>query len=149
MKIINSNMSEVIGGSFELTGRTGIINLKKPGFFKNKTVSSYSVNDVTNFKVMNPNVQKVSTKGAVGTIGGAAVGGLLTGGFGAVVGGLASGNNIETFSTTDVALEFADGNWVVVHFDNTNEEEFQGRLNSFIITTLKQRFAHLATNPFG
>jgi hypothetical protein len=149
MKITKSNVAELIEGSFELIGKTNVVNLKKPGFFVNKTILSYSINDVKNFKVIDPNVQQVGTKGALGTIGGAAVGGLLTGGIGAIVGGLAGGNNIETFSTTDVALEFNDGNWIVVHFDNTNDKDITGRLNNLIITTLKQKLSQKLENPFG
>jgi len=128
MKVTNSSIAEIINGSFEFVDKTKTINLMKYGFLKNKTVSSYSVNDVKNFKVMDPNVHKVGTKGAMGTVGGAAIGGLLTGGVGAVVGGMAGGNTIKTFSNTDIALEFNDGNWVVVHFDNTNNEDMVGRL---------------------
>jgi outer membrane lipoprotein SlyB len=149
MKVTNSSIAEIINGSFEFVGKTKTINLKKYGFLKNKTVSSYSVSDVKNFKGMDPNVQKVGTKGAMGTVGGAAVGGLLTGGVGAIVGGMAGGNTIKTFSTTDIALEFNDGNWVVVHFDNTNNEDVVGRLNNVIIDALKQELAQKATNPFG
>jgi len=149
MKVTNSSIAEIINGSFEFVGKTRTINLKKYGFLKNKTVSSYSVSDVKNFKVMDPNIQKVGTKGAMGTVGGAAIGGLLTGGVGAVVGGMAGGNTIKTFSTTDIALEFNDGNWVVVHFDNTNNEDVVGRLNNLIIDTLKQELAQKAANPFG
>ena len=149
MTVTNSSIAEIINGSFEFVGKTRTINLKKLGFLKNKTVSSYSVGDVKNFKVMDPNVQKVGTKGVMGTVGGAAVGGLLTGGVGAIVGGMAGGNSIKTFSTTDIALEFNDGNWVVVHFDNTNNEDIVGRLNNLIIDTLKQELAQKAANPFG
>lgn len=149
MKITKSNVAELIEGSFELIGKTNVVNLKKPGLFMNKTILSYSINDVKNFKVIDPNVQKVGTKGALGTIGGAAVGGLLTGGVGAIVGGLAGGNKVETYSTTDVALEFNDGNWIVVHFDNTNDSDITGRLNNLIITTLKQKLSQKLENPFG
>ena len=149
MKVTNSSISEIINGSFEFIGKARAIILKKPCFFKNKTVSLYSVSDVKNFKVMDPNVQKVGTKGAIGTVGGAAVGGLLTGGVGAIVGGMAGGNTIKTFSTTDIAIEFNDGNWVVVHFDNTNDDTFVGSLQNVIIDILKQELAQKATNPFG
>jgi hypothetical protein len=149
MDITSSNISEVIGGTLEYVGKTDILNVKKLGFWKNKTVLSYSGNDVKNFKVMDPSVQKVSSKGTAGTLTGAAIGGVLTGGVGAIVGGMAGGNKIETFSSTELAFEFNDGNWVVIKFANTNEDEFVGRVNNLTINLLKKRFAQSLVNPFN
>ena len=97
---------------------------------------------------MDPNVQKVSTKGTAGSLAGAALGGILTGGAGAIVGGLASGNKIETFSSTEMAFEFNDGNWILVKFANTNDEDLIGRINNLLINTLKKRFAQSIKSPF-
>ena len=148
MDIISSNISEVINGSIEYIAKTDTINLKKPGWFKNKTIMSYTGADVKTFKVMDPNVQKVSTKGTAGTIAGAAVGGILTGGVGALVGGMASGNKVETFSSTEIGVEFNDGNWAMVKFANTNDDDFTGRINNLIITALKKRFSQTLEKPF-
>jgi hypothetical protein len=54
----------------------------------------------------------VGTKGAGGSLGGAAVGGVLFGGSGAVVGAIASGNNIEQIN--NLAIKFNDGEWAVL-----------------------------------
>ncbi len=149
MEIKSSNISELINGSFEYLAKTDTINLKKQGFFKNKIILSYKATDVKNFKVLDSNVHKIGTKGTAGTIAGAAVGGILTGGIGAIVGGMASGNKVETTSTTDCALEMNDGNWIVVHFANTNDEDFIGRCNNAIIDALKKRFSHNLVSPFA
>ena len=148
MEITSSNISEIINGKLEYIGKSDVINLKKNGFFKDKTLLSYSGDDVKNFKVMDPNVQKVSTKGTAGSLAGAALGGILTGGAGAIVGGLASGNKIETFSSTEMAFEFNDGNWILVKFANTNDEDLIGRINNLLINTLKKRFAQSIKSPF-
>ena len=148
-EIKSSNIPELINGSFEYIAKTDSINLKKQGFFKNKIIMSYNATDVKKFKVLNPNVQKVGTKGTVGTVAGAAVGGILTGGVGAIVGGMAGGNQIETTSTTDCAFEMNDGNWVVIHFSNTNDEDFVGRCSNVIIDAYKKRFSSNLVNPFN
>ena len=62
---------------------------------------------------------------------------------------MASGNKVETTSTTDCALEMNDGNWIVVHFANTNDEDFIGRCNNVIIDLLKKRFSHNLVSPFA
>jgi outer membrane lipoprotein SlyB len=98
---------------------------------------------------MDPNVQKVSTKGTAGTLAGAALGGILTGGVGAIVGSMAHGNKIETFSSTEMAFEFNDGNWIVVKFANTNDEDIIGSLNNVIINILKKRFSQTIASPFA
>jgi hypothetical protein len=63
-------------------------------------------------------MDRVGTKGAAGSLGGAAVGGLLFGGFGAVVGAVAGGNKVEEFK--NICIVFTDGEWVVV----TSEKGF-------------------------
>ena len=55
--------------------------------------------------------ERVSKKRAGGSIGGAAVGGLIFGGAGAVVGAIAGGNEVSDYKNAFV--EFTDGNWIV------------------------------------
>jgi hypothetical protein len=55
---------------------------------------------------------RVGTKGMAGSLGGAAIGGVLFGGFGAVVGAVATGNKIEDFK--NIAVKFTNGDWIVL-----------------------------------
>jgi hypothetical protein len=71
---------------------------------------SYRSEQIEKVKVFDTN--QVETKGMGGTVGGAALGGILFGGAGAVVGALAGGNNTSDFN--NVAIKFTDGEWVVL-----------------------------------
>jgi hypothetical protein len=148
MRISNSNVAGAINGNFVFNKKLQQICVEKIGFFKKTMVLLYSIDEVVNFKVMDPNITQEKTKRAAGTIGGAIVGGVLTGGVGAIVGAMACGNSIKVSSTTDVALEFNDGNWIIIHFDNTNKKQMIGRLQSMIIDNLKESLAQKAANPF-
>ena len=150
MKITNSSIPEIIGSDFWIDGKKNCINLGKFRlFFADKILASYPTNEVERFKVLDLNEQRVGTKSMLGTIGGAVVGGVLTGGAGAIVGGMATGNKkTKKFSTTDIALEFSDGNWIVVRYDDTSDETTLGRINNSAINNMKKMFSHKSTNPF-
>lgn len=55
---------------------------------------------------------RVGTKGAGGSLGGAAVGAIAFGGVGAIVGSVAGGNKIDEF--TNLVIKFTDGEWVTI-----------------------------------
>ena len=80
--------------------------------------SSYTADQIEKVQVMG--IDRVGTKGSGGSLGGAAVGGVLFGGAGAIVGSVAGGNKVEEF--TNVVIKFTDGEWVVA----TSEKGFVG-----------------------
>ena len=78
------------------------------------TRKRYKANEIARMVI--GGVEHVGHKTAGGSLGGAAVGGLLFGGFGAVVGAVAGGNNLSEFNS--VTVKFTDGEWVVLSGDN-------------------------------
>lgn len=80
----------------------------------------YTADEIESVTVLG--MDRVGTKGAGGSLGGAAVGGLLFGGAGAIVGSVAGGNKVEEFK--NICIVFTDGEWVVV----TSEKGFVGEV---------------------
>jgi hypothetical protein len=147
MAIIKSNNPKYIGATLIWYAKDDTIKIKRSFFFKKIVDELIPASDVTNFKIMDPNEQRVGTKGMTGTLGTAAVGGLVFGGVGAIVGGMAGGNKVEHYSKTDVAIQFANGDWAVVQFDTS--KGMVGGLNRTIIDAWQRRFSAKQENPFG
>jgi len=102
----------LIGIGIMFAASLGYVILHKSN---HETIVNEKIHTIKTIKPIDDN--KMIHKGAVGTLGGAAAGGVLFGGAGAVVGALASGNKkILNFST--FGIEFEDGEWVVAEFDN-------------------------------
>ena len=77
----------------------------------------YQSSDIEAFQIdYNNGNNVVANKSMGGSLAGAAVGGALFGGFGAVVGASASGNNITKIDcdTATATIRFVDGEWVVM-----------------------------------
>ncbi len=77
----------------------------------------YQSSDIEAFQIdYNNGNNVVANKSMGGSLAGAAVGGALFGGFGAVVGANASGNNIVkiNYDTATTTIRFVDGEWVVM-----------------------------------
>ena len=71
---------------------------------------SYTGEQISSVEVIG--LDRVGTKGATGSLGGAAVGALAFGGVGAIVGSVAGGNKVQQFQ--NIGIKFEDGNWLVV-----------------------------------
>lgn len=77
----------------------------------------YQSSDIEAFQIdYNNGNNVVANKSMGGSLAGAAVGGALFGGFGAVIGANASGNNIVkiNYDTATATIRFVDGEWVVM-----------------------------------
>jgi hypothetical protein len=81
------------------------------GFDKRK---HYKWDEIEKFELVSSDI--VSSKSGLGTVGGAVAGGFVFGGAGAIVGGMASGNNAKLHQT--IAVKFKDGEWFVATLDN-------------------------------
>ena len=144
-KIVKSNNPAFIGKTMLYRKKTDTAEIGG-GWFSQATI--HPASEVTNFKIIDPNEQYVATKGMGGTLGTAAVGGLLFGGVGAIVGGLAGGNKVQAFSKTHVALQFSNGDWVVVEYD-TAAGTMIGPINKVIINAWQKRYAEKQISPFA
>jgi len=94
IKITQSNKKEYIGKDFIFNNRKDkiVIGWKVFGIGKNFEIAC---DDVKEFKVLDENSKALKTTSAMKKAGGAVVGGLLTGGVGAIIGALISGNNTK------------------------------------------------------
>jgi hypothetical protein len=128
--VIQSNNATYIGKQFTVDKKQVQIG----SFFGTKI----PFNEVTNCKT---DVNQHVTKGMAGTIGGAIVGGILTGGVGAVVGGLACGNN-KVVTSRQVALEFQNNDWIVVEFGT-------GWTDDIFFKVVQEKFSSIIESPFG
>ena len=87
----------------------------------------YLLNDISELKIIdNETIQRFS-KSTTSSLTGAAVGGLLFGGAGAIVGSITSGNKNLKEQLVRVGVKFIDGNWVVLQL--LINETMIGRIN--------------------
>jgi len=149
-RIINSNKSDYIGKMFDFHHKLkkNKITISKIGFFKNKVEFEYPLSEITNFKEVDEQYIETSVKKGLGTVAGGAAGGLIAGGAGAVVGGLASGNKTNKTTKVKYAMEFNKTDWIIFEVDNINEDSLTGRLNRIIITEIFKEFAEKQESPF-
>ena len=149
MKIINSNKSEFIGKEFLFNKKQGRkIQISKPGFFKSKLEFEYPFSEVTNFKEVGEKNTETSIKKGLGTIAGGVAGGLIAGGAGVAVGGMAGGNKIKKTSIGKYAMEFNKQDWIIFEVDNLNEDTIIGSLNRAVINEIFKEFSDKQDSPF-
>ena len=146
MKITQSNVSNWIDAILVIKNANQLTIAKSKLFGTNK-LAVYQNNEISQYKEFDSNESIASTKEATGTLVGAGVGGLAFGGAGAIVGALAGGNKTIKSSKTSLAIEFNDGNWIVLEM-NTNTDEFEGRCNMAVIKDIRNRCAEKAVSPF-
>ena len=144
MNIIKSNNQQYIGKQIVLHSKKDHIQIGG-GFFSKGII--FSANDVSDFKLIDPEQQHVSTKGIGGTLGTGAIGGLMFGGAGAVLGGLAGGNKVKQFGKTHVALQFSNNDWVVIEYDTS--DGVVGWTSKLLIEAWQKRYAEKQDNPFS
>ena len=144
-KVIKSNNPAYISKNLVYRKSTDAVEIGG-GLFSKATILSAS--DVTDFKIIDPNAQHVGTKSLGGSLGTAAVGGLLFGGVGAIVGGIAGGNKVKEFAKTHVALQFNTGDWVVIEYD-TARGTMIGSINRTLVDVWQKRYAEKQVSPFA
>lgn len=106
----------------------------------------YKLEEITDVKIVDKTTLMAATKGAIGTLGGAAIGGSVFGEGGAIVGALAGGNNIKKEKETTLGIGFSDGNWVVMEF--VVNDTMLGRVHQAILNELLQITALKQARPF-
>lgn len=146
MKITQSNISNWIGAILVIK-KDNQITIAKSKLFGTDKLAVYQNNEISQYKEFDSNESIAGAKGATGTLLGAGAGGLAFGGAGAIVGALAGGNKVVKSSKTSLAIEFNDGNWIVMEM-NTNTDEFEGRCNIAVIKDIRKRCAEKAVSPF-
>jgi hypothetical protein len=108
---------------------------------------SYSFSEVTNFKEVDEEISEIN-KTAAGTVGGAILGTVVAGPFGALVGGMAGGNKKkDKKESSTFAIEFNNKEWVMFKLKNNlsnriHIKDFKLHFSQFFAEEKKQE------NPF-
>ena len=79
-----------------------------------KTGHKYFLKDIVEVKVLGDDTVISDYKSGLSSLSTAAVGGVLAGGVGAVVGSVAGGNKILEKNIVQVGIKFSDSNWVIL-----------------------------------
>lgn len=147
IKITQSNKKEYIGKDFIFNNRKDkiVIGWKVFGIGKNFEIAC---DDVKEFKVLDENSKALKTTNAMKKAGGAVVGGLLTGGVGAIIGALISGNNTKKNLKINLGFKLKNKDWFIVTLDVDDVESFSGGIDKSIIEEVLKRFAVKSEAPF-
>ena len=106
----------------------------------------YPLDQIDSLKIIDNTSMMASQKTTAGTLGGAAVGGVLLGGAGAIVGALSSGNNQAKEQVVNVGIKFKDKNWTVVRFELN--ETVLGKAHKTVLTNLLEATSQQQQCPF-
>ena len=147
IKITQSNKKEYIGKDFIFNSRKDkiVIGWKVFGIGKNFEIAC---DDVKEFKVLDENSKALKTTSAMKKAGGAVVGGLLTGGVGAIIGALISGNNTKKNLKINLGFKLKNKDWFIATLDVDDVESFSGGIDKSIIEEVLKRFAVKSEAPF-
>lgn len=147
LTITQSNKKEYIGKDFIFNNRKDkiVIGWKVFGIGKNFEITC---DDVKEFKVLDKNSNALKSTSAMKKAGGAVVGGLLTGGVGAIIGALISGNNTKKNLKINLGFKLTNKDWFIATLDVDDVESFSGGIDKSIIEEVLKRFAVKSEAPF-
>lgn len=106
----------------------------------------YSIKDISEVKVLENDTMSSFSKSGATSLAGAAVGGVLFGGAGAVVGSIASGNNNFKEQIVRVGVRFEDTNWVVLQMQI--DDTLMGKVNKSNLDILLSMTSSKQLAPF-
>jgi hypothetical protein len=76
------------------------------------------------------------------------VGGLLTGGVGAIIGAMITGNKTKKDLKINLGFKLKNKDWFIATLDIEDKESFTGGLEKSVIDEVMQRFAVKSEAPF-
>ena len=106
----------------------------------------YLIKEIKEVKVIDNDTMSSFAKSGANSLTGAAVGGLLFGGAGAVVGSIASGNKNLKEQIVRVGVKFEDENWVVLQAEIN--ETIMGKVNKANLKLLLEMTSSKQLAPF-
>ena len=145
--ITQSNKKDYIGRdfSFHLKKDKIIIGHKVLDMGKKFEISC---NDVKEFKVLDENSKSINETSGLKKTGGAVVGGLLTGGVGAIIGAMVSGNKTRKDLKINLGFKLKNKDWFVATLQVDNKDSLTGGLLTGVIESVIKRFAFKSEAPF-
>lgn len=145
--VTQSNKKDYIGRDFlfHLKKDQIIIGNKILGMGKKFEISC---NDVKEFKVLDENSKSINETSGLKKTGGAVVGGLLTGGVGAIIGAMVSGNKTRKDLKINLGFKLKNKDWFVATLQVDNKDSLTGGLFTGVIESVIKRFAVKSEAPF-
>jgi hypothetical protein len=147
IKITQSNKKEFIGKDliFKLKQDKLIIGWKVFGIGKEFAIDC---EDVKEFKVLDQNSKPIKTTSAMKKAGGAVVGGLLTGGIGAIIGTMITGNETKKDLKINLGFKLKNKDWFIATLDVENQESLTSGMFKKVIEEIVKRFSVKSEAPF-
>ena len=106
----------------------------------------YPISQISEVKILDNDTIASYAKSGSSSLAGAAVGGVLFGGAGAIVGSIASGNTQLKEQTVRVGVKFADANWVVL--ESKIDATTMGKVNASNLKIFLEMTASKQAAPF-
>ena len=147
LKITQSNQEDYIlrDCAFDDTKDSLIIGTK---IFGMGTEYEIPCNDVIEFKVLDEDSKPIQETSALGKAGGAVVGGLLTGGVGAIVGAMISGNKTKKDLKINLGFKLKNKDWFVLTLAEDDKNSMTAKLTKFVVDNVVKRFSIKSEAPF-
>ena len=145
--ITQSNQKDYIGRDF-------LFHLKKDKIvIGNKILDmgkkfEISCNDVKEFKVLDENSKPIKESSALKKTGGAVVGGLLTGGIGAIIGAIITGNKTRKDLKINLGFKLNNKDWFVATLEVDDQNSLTGGIWKNVIEEIVKRFSVKLEAPF-
>ena len=147
LKITQSNQEDYIlrDCAFDDTKDSLIIGTK---IFGMGTEYEIPCDDVIEFKVLDEESKAIQETSSLGKAGGAVVGGLLTGGAGAIVGAMISGNKTKKDFKINLGFKLENKDWFILTLDIDDKEDWYGKFCKAMLEEIIKRFATKSEAPF-
>ena len=145
--ITQSNQKDYIGRDFlfHLKKDKIVIGNKILGMGKKFEISC---NDVKEFKVLDENSKPIKESSALKKTGGAVVGGLLTGGIGAIIGAIITGNKTRKDLKINLGFKLNNKDWFVATLEVDDQNSLTGGIWKNVIEEIVKRFSVKLEAPF-
>jgi hypothetical protein len=147
LKITQSNKKEYIGKECSFDGGKDKIIIGITWFGLGKQLE-IPCDDVIEFKVLDEDSKPIQETSALGKAGGAVVGGLLTGGAGAIVGAMISGNKTKKNLKINLGFKLENKDWFILTLDIDDQEDWIGKFDKAMLEEITKRFAVKSEAPF-
>ena len=147
LKITQSNKKEYIGKECSFDGGKDKIIIGITWFGLGKQLE-IPCDDVIEFKVLDEDSKPIQETSALGKAGGAVVGGLLTGGAGAIVGAMISGNKTKKNLKINLGFKLENKDWFILTLDIDDKEDWIGKFDKAMLEEITKRFAVKSEAPF-
>ena len=146
-KITQSNKKEYIGKECSFDGIEDTITIGITWFGLGKKLE-IPCDDVIEFKVLDEESKPIQETSSLGKAGGAVVGGLLTGGAGAIVGAMISGNKTKKDIRINLGFKLKNKDWFVLTLAEDDKNSMTAKLTKFVVDNVVKRFAVKSEAPF-